>query len=256
MMFRRFTAFRVFSIAIAAMTMTLAAGLYGASASQYTPDTTTNFYGFFADGGSSSLMVGHLQSSDPTVAAELVSPQYADDFFTGFGSFTNYDFARELSYTYIDQIDEADEYMVFTGNLDFYNGVQPGYVIFLSTSQEVFILIGYHTLIDDLFGLAALTIQEGRVPVQYPGYVRMKVSDDGTLQPQSGSRPSSNTPNTAASGREFCYIEPSFAILDLNGDQLLTLDELEYWVDAVPETREMIDTMRAQGYDSVRYAGC
>lgn len=253
MMFARCSGLRVVGIVIAMMTLALGTGAHGVTAAQYTPDTTTTFYGYFADSGSSSLMLGHLQSSDPTVAAELVSPQYADDFFAGFGSFTNYDFARELSYTYIDQVDDADEYMVFSGNLDFYDGVQPGYVIFLSTSQQVFILLGYQTLIDDLFGLAALTIQQGSAPAQYPGYVRMAVTDDGDPAPQS-SQGASN--QAAASGSEFCYIEPSFETLDLNGDQRLTIDELEFWVDVVPETQQLIDTMKANGFDSVRYAGC
>src|SRR5687767_1741123 len=107
MLFTRFGRLRSFGIVIVMTIMALTVGLHGAAATQNTPDVTTRFYGYFADSGSSTLLLGQLQSGDPTVAAQLVSPQYADDFFSGFKSFTNYDFAHDLSYTYIDQIDEA-----------------------------------------------------------------------------------------------------------------------------------------------------
>ena len=244
---------RAVGVVTVIMTMTLAVGLHGATATQSTDGVETNFYGYISDTGSTSMTLAHLQADDPTFSAELVSPQYADDFFSGFGDFTNYDFAADLNFAYIDQIDEADEYMVFAGNLDFYDGVKPGYVIFLSTSQQVFIIVGYQELADDLFDLADLTIQEGAVPEEYAGYVRIEMSDDGSLAPQSGRETSGAA---TSSGNEFCYNEPAFATLDLNSDNLLTMDELDFWVDVVPETREMIATMKANGYDSVRYAGC
>jgi hypothetical protein len=261
MVFTRTSRLRTLGVIIAMMTMALAGGLHGTSAAQGTAGTTMDFYGYFADNGSSSILLGQARSTDPTFAAELVSPQYADDFFSGFEVFTDYDFASDLAYTYIDQIDEADEYMVFAGNLDSYNGVQPGYVIFLSTSQQVFVIVGYQVLIDDLFGLAALTIQQGTAPQQYAEYVRIEVSGDGTLEPQS-EQGSSNEPaasgssQPAASGNEFCRNEPNLAPFDLNGDERLTFEELEFWIDIVPEAQDLIDTMKANGYDSVRYAGC
>jgi hypothetical protein len=268
-MLRRNLHLRALGVIIAMMTMALTGGLNGTAATQGTAGTTMDFYGYFADSGSSTILLGQARSTDPTFAAELVSPQYADDFFSGFELFTNYHFASDLGYTYIDQIDEADEYMVFAGNLDSYNGVQPGYVIFLSTSQQVFVIIGYQVLINDLFGLAALTIQQGTAPQQYAEFTRIKVSDDGTLEPQSGQGTSNQTAGSssnrpagsgsnqpAASGNEFCYVEPNVAPLDLNDDQRLTIVELEFWVDVVPEAQGLIDTMKAQGFDSVRYAGC
>jgi hypothetical protein len=253
MMVKRFMRLRTVGVIMAMMIMTIAGGLHGTAATQNTAGTKIDFYGYFSDSGLSSLMLGHMQPNDPGLAAELVSPQYADDFFSSFKSFTNYDFAADLPYTYIDQIDEADEYMVFAGSLDFYDGVKPGYVIFLSTSQQVFLLIGYQEMAGDLFGLAALTIQQGTAPAQYLGYVRLEMTDDGDVASQNGGAPSNQT---EASGNEYCYIEPSFATLDLNDDERLTFDELEFWVDVVPETQQMIDTMKANGYDSVRYAGC
>lgn len=128
-------------------------------------------------------MLGHLKPGDPSLAAELVSPQYADDFFSGFKTFTNHEFAADLDPTYLDQIDEADEYMVFKGMLDLEEGIKPGYVTFLSTSQQVFLIVGYQHDAQDLFLLASQVIREGNAPLTYSTYTRVDLGAEGTIDP-------------------------------------------------------------------------
>jgi hypothetical protein len=155
-------------------------------------DVEITFYGYFSADASTALTLGHLKPENPALAGELVSPQYADDFFGGFTLFTNHEFAGDLAPGYIDQIDEADEYMVFKGNLDSVDGVKPGYLTFLSTSQQVFVIVGYQADAEALFGLAEQTIQAADAPETYADFTRIELSDASALeaeQPSSASAP-------------------------------------------------------------------
>jgi hypothetical protein len=239
--------------AVCALLLMVGFGAFGGAvaAAQSLPGTTITTYGYFADNGATVLTLVHLEADDPSLAGEMVSPRYADDFFSGFSIFTNYDFASDLGAAYIDQIDEADEYMVFKGNLDFYDGVKPGYVIMLSTSQEVFMMVGYQADADDLFDLAETVIARGDAPAKSGDFTRVELTED------SGSSGSSRS-NVVETDRlnEFCYVEPAFAPIDENGDGLLTVAEIEQWVSIVPELQGMLDSMDQNGFDAIRYVGC
>jgi hypothetical protein len=164
------------------------------ASAQALDDVEITFYGYFSADASTVLSVGHMKPANPALAGELVSPQYADDFFGGFTLFTNHEFAGDLASEYIAQIDDAEEYMVFKGTLDFVDGAKPGYLTFLSTSQQVFLIYGYQSDAADLFGLAAQIIRDGDVPTEYAGYTRMELSDAGDVdgvQPSSASKPAS-----------------------------------------------------------------
>jgi hypothetical protein len=172
--------------------MLLAVTAPGTVSAQALDDVEVTFYGYFSDDASTVLSVGHMKPGNPALAGELVSPQYADDFFSGFTLFTDHEFAGDLAPQYIAQIDDADEYMVFKGTLDFVDGAKPGYLTFLSTSQQVFIIYGYQADAADLFGLAAQIIRDGNVPTEYAEYTRIELSDaeavDG-VQRSSASAP-------------------------------------------------------------------
>ena len=146
------------------------------------------FYGYISPDEDTVISLGHLVADDPSLAAELVSPQYADDFFDGFTQFTDHEFAADLAPRYIDRIDEADEYMVFEGMLDAENGDDPGYLMFLSTEREVYVIFGYQDDAEDLFGLAAETIQAGKAPLRYLDFTRVALSEDGTVDESSRRR--------------------------------------------------------------------
>lgn len=224
----------------------LLAGLLSvpAASAQSTIDGEMHSYGYFSSDVSTSFTVIHLEPNTATLAGEMVSPQYADDFFSGFTIFTNYEFASDLDPKFIDQIDEADEYMVFSGDFDSYDGVKPGYTILLSSSQQVFLFVGYQADAEDLFGLAEQTIADKEPPAEFGDYTRMDLDN------VSGSDNGEDT------GVEFCYVEPAFALMDENGDERITIAEFEEWSDTIPEVGQMIDTMEANGYDSIRYVGC
>lgn len=140
-------------------------------------DIDITFYGYFSPDASTVLTLGQLRPDDPTLAGEIVSPAYADDFFSGFTLFSDYEFAGSLDARYLDQIDEADEYMVFEGMLDSVDGVKPGYLMFLSTSQQVFVIFGYQDAADDLFALAQEAIEAGAAPTEYGDYSRIELAD-------------------------------------------------------------------------------
>ncbi len=140
---------------------------------QTIPGTTTTTYGYFSNDHTAGLTLVKIEADDPTMAGEMVSPKYADDFFEGSTIFTDYAFASDLDPMYIDQIDESDEYMVFMGNFDFYDGVKPGYVIMLSTSHTVFVMLGYKADVGNLFDLAEAVIAHGAPPAAVGGLKRI-----------------------------------------------------------------------------------
>lgn len=223
----------------------------GLASAQNLPGVTTSSYGYFSPDASTGLTLVHLDPDDPSLAGDLVSTQYADDFFSEFSIFTDYEFASDLDASYINQVDDADEYMVFSGDFDSYDGVAPGYVILLSSSQQVFLMVGYQTDADDLFDLAAEAIEEGDAPGEFGDFFRVDL-DDFNLES------SSNQGNSSASdtGEEFCFNEPALGTFDANNDGAVTVAELEEWVAIVPEVEESLDVMDANGFDSIRYEGC
>jgi len=223
----------------------------GLASAQNLPGVTTSSYGYFSPDGSTGLTLVHLEPDDPSLAGDLVSPQYADEFFDGFTMFTDYDFAGDLDAAYINQVDDADEYMVFSGDLNSYDGIRPGYVILLSSSQQVFLMVGYQTDADDLFDLAAETISEGEAPEEFGDFFRVDL-EDFDLE-SSGSQGGFDTADT---GEEFCFNEPALGTFDANNDGAVTVTELEEWTDIFPEVEESLNVMEANGYDSIRYVGC
>jgi hypothetical protein len=214
----------------------------------------TTYYGYFSPDGSNGVMLGELISNDSTLAGELVSPRYADDFFSGFDIFSGHAFASELPARHIEQVSRADEYMVFKGQLDWFDGNAPGYVIFLSVSSKAFILIGCQRDAEDLFGLAAATVDAGRAPQTYGDFTRVPLSDTGTVS--TGSDGEQSESESQSSLNILCHEDPSIAPLDTNGDGLITLPELEEWSLVLPEANEVIANMNANGFDAIQYDDC
>lgn len=177
---QRVTLMRMLVIAAWSMTLLFVATPLTSSA-QPLDGVDITFYGYISPNVTKVLTLGHLQADDPSLAAELVSPQYADDFFGSFTQFTDYEFAADLDPQYLDRIDEADEYMVFKGMLDSVDGIKPGYLMFLSTSQQVFVIFGYQDAAEDLFHLAGQTIQASAVPQTYADFNRVDLADDGDI---------------------------------------------------------------------------
>jgi len=160
----------VFALAVTAFIAAFAAPL-GASAQD--TDFYLTFWGYVAEDESTLMLLGELEPDDPWLAAEFVSPQYGDDFFDGFGAFDDYYIADSLRSREVDQIDEADEYLVYEGDLEFEDGFDyPGYVMFLSSGGMVYIIIGFEDDRSDLFDLAEETLDEGRAPRSFDGYDR------------------------------------------------------------------------------------
>lgn len=137
------------------------------------------FYGYISSDADTVVSLGHVVPDDPSLAEELVSPQYADDFFEGFTDFTDHEFAADLAPRYVDRIDEADEYMVFEGMLEVEGDAKPGYLMFLSTDQQVFVIYAYQADAEDLFRLAEETIQVGEAPLEYSDFTRVELTDGG-----------------------------------------------------------------------------
>ncbi len=163
----------VFALAVTAFIAAFAAPL-GAFAQD--TDFYLTFWGYIAEDESTLMLLGELEPDDPDLAAEFVSPQYGDDFFDSFGAFYDYEIADSLRSREIDQIDEADEYLVYEGDLEFEDGFDyPGYVMFLSSGGMVYIIIGFEDDRSDLFDLAEETLDEGRAPRSFDGYDREEI---------------------------------------------------------------------------------
>lgn len=162
---------RVASLALV-VTACFAALAMPLAASAQDTDFELTFWGYIADDESTIMLLGELEPDDPDLAAEFVSPQYGDDFFDGFGAFDDYEITDSLSTREINQISDADEYLVYEGDLELDGDDFPGYVMFLSSDGLVFILIGFEDDKDDLFDLAEETLDEGEAPRSFDGYDR------------------------------------------------------------------------------------
>jgi hypothetical protein len=229
----------------------LGIGATPALAAQELPDLEATLYAYFREGDPESiLLLGELTSDVPGQAAEMVSPDNIDEIFAGYTTFTNYDFASNLSATHIDQIDEADEYMVFAGDLTGEAGVVPAYVMLLSASEKVFLLQGFVSNVDDFFALAALTIAEGTAPETFKDYIRVLTTDTGAATPVA-----SPVAEGSDGPRIFCHVDPNLAVADLNGDGLITVEELSTF-SGVEGVDSLIASMVQSGYEAVQYQDC
>lgn len=255
---------RLFAVIAWTITLLLFAAPVTSSA-QALEGVEATFYGYFSPDVETVVTLGHLQADDPSLAAELVSPQYADDFFSGFTLFTNHEFAADLDPRYLDQIDEADEYMVFKGMLEGAEGIKPGYLTFLSTSQQVFVIFAYQEDASSLFGLAEETIKARKAPVMFADFTRIELTDDAALE--EGSSPSrastadkpsraSNPPASSQGQGEVCLPDPNLRVFEQNGDGVITIKELRDGLAGNPEYSEQIDELVALGVTQIRYQGC
>jgi hypothetical protein len=233
----------------------LALGATPSLAAQDVSDLEGTLYAYFREGDAESvLLLGELTSDVPGLAAEMVSPDNVAAIFEGYTTFTNYDFAADLSPTYIDQIDEADEYMVFAGDFTGQTGTVPAYVVILSASDKVFLLQGFVANADDLFELAALTIAGGTAPETFKDYTRILSPAAESATPQASPVASPVSQQGSDTG-VFCHVDPNLAVADLNGDGLITIDELSTFSD-VEGVDNLIASMVQNGFDAVQYQGC
>ena len=154
-------------VALLGMALATLAGPAGAAAQDFEYYQTN--YGYFSDDGETGLMLIHIEPDEGWVASEIVSPVYAEILLQNLGILDEYWWAEDLETSYRNQVDNADEYMVFEGELDFYDGWEPGYVMLLSVDQEIFLLAGYRADVDDLFDLAEEAIDEGIGPPHLRG---------------------------------------------------------------------------------------
>lgn len=227
----------------------ISALLVGGSASAQA-DVNITYWGYFSPDASIVLTLGELTSDNPALAAELVSPQYAGDFFEGFTSFTNYDFAS-LSEEQYSQVSGADEYMVFDGDYEGSDGIKPGYLAFLSVNQKVFVIFGYQEHAEPLFGLMQQTIVEGQAPETFQDYMRINVNDLS-----GGETSSTGNGYSDEVGRTFCANDPMFAPFDLNGDNYVTQFELSTFSGLSNDLDQLLATMVENNFDSIQVSGC
>lgn len=233
--------------ALLGIAMSLLLGPAGVAAQGIDYDMTS--YGYFSDDGETGLMVIHIEPDDARLAAELVSPVYAEEILQSIGILDEYWWAETLDTGYRNQVEGADEYMVFEGELNFYDGWESGYVMLLSVDQEIFLLAGYWVDADDLFDLAEETIDEAAAPRSFEDYSRVDLDDEDL-----GS--SSNLGNnSSSSGWVLCYEDRTFADFDLDGDGVVTIDEFEVF-DGDPAVDDVIDLLEEDGYDGVQYDDC
>ena len=219
-------------------------------------DVDVTYWAYFSDDASIVLTLGELTSSDPNLAAELVSPQYADQFFTGFTLFTNYDYAT-LNPMQTAQVSGADEYMVFVGTLDGVDGPLPGLLMFLSTNQQVFVIHGYARDANFLFDLAEQTILDGRSPQNFLDFTRINTTELSDEDPVEASNSSSNTGGYSDEvGRTFCANDPMFEPFDLNGDNYVTQYEFSLVSGLSGDVDDLLQTMVDNDFDSIQVLGC
>jgi len=217
----------------------------GAAAQEFTYYQTN--YGYFSDDGETGLMFIHIEPEQGWVAAEIVSPVYAEDILQTLGILDEYWWAEDLETGYRNQVSAADEYMVFEGDLNFYNGWRPGYVMLLSVEQEIFLLAGYRADVDDLFDLAEEAIWSESAPRNFEDYTRVDLDED--LDYSSGSN------NNSSSGDLLCYEDRNLGDFDRNDDGVVTIQEFERYDDD-PAVRDVIDLLEDDGYDGVQYDNC
>lgn len=207
-------------------------------------DMTT--YGYISDDGDSALMLIHIEPYDSRLAAEIVSPVYAEDILQEIGILDEYWWAESLETRYRNQVSGADEYMVFEGELNFYDGWESGYVMLLSVDQEIFLLAGYRSDARDLFDLAEEVIWDEAAPRSFNGYTRENLDDDFGSSNNQGSR---------SSGDFLCYEDRSLRSLDFDDDGVITLDELDEFAGD-PDVDDVIEMLEDDGYDGIEYQNC
>jgi hypothetical protein len=232
-------------LALLGLILTAVPGSAGAQNFEY---YQTN-YGYFSDDGDTGFMLIHIEPDEGWVASEIVSPVYAEDFLQTIGILDEYWWAEDLATSYRNQVDNADEYMVFEGDLNFYDGWEPGYVMLLSVDQEIFFLAGYRADSDDLFDLAEETIDEGIPPRNFEDYTRVDLDDEDLGSSNNNNNQGSNI------GDVYCYEDRDFAGYDLDDDGIVTIDEFEDF-DNDPAVRDVIDLLEDDGYDGVQYDDC
>jgi hypothetical protein len=204
-------------------------------------------YLYISDDGDSALMLIHIEPYDSRLAAEFVSPAYAEDFLQEIAILDEYWWAESLETRYRNQVSGADEYMVFEGELDFYDGWDSGYVMLLSVDQEIFMLAGYRADARDLFDLAEEVIWDEAAPRSFNDYTRENLDDD-----DFGS---SNNQGSRSSGDFLCYEDRSLRSLDFDDDGVITLDELDV-LAGDPDVDDVIEMLEDDGYDGIEYENC
>ncbi|HYJ12123.1 MAG TPA: hypothetical protein VEW66_00910 [Thermomicrobiales bacterium] len=215
-------------------------------AAQADYDMTT--YGYFSDDGETALMLIHIEPYDSRLAAEFVSPAYADEFLQTIAILDEYWWAESLETRYRNQVAGADEYMVFEGELDFYDGWDPGYVMLLSVEQEIYMIAGYRADSNDLFELAEEVIDAEAPPRSFDEYTRENLDDDN-------SSSSNNNGNGTSSEDLLCYEDRALSVFDLDDDGVITIDELEEFAGD-PDVDDVIDILDDDGYDGIEYENC
>jgi hypothetical protein len=232
-------------IALLGFVLSLFSGLASVAAQDADYDMTS--YGYFSD-DEVGLMLIHIEPDDPRLAAEFVSPVYAEDFLLTIGILDEYWWAEDLEREYRNQVAGADEYMVFEGDLNFYDGWRSGYVMLLSVDQEIFLLAGYRADADELFDLAEETIDDESVPRSFDDFTRVNLDDEDL-----GS--SINQGSNSSSGDILCYEDRNLGSLDLDDDGVITVDELEVFAGD-PSVDDVIDLLEDDGYDGIEYENC
>ena len=231
-------------LALLGVVLALVAG--PASVAAQSSDYEMTSYGYFSDDGATGFILIHIEPDDPRLAAEFVSPVYAEDFLQDIGILDEYWWAEDLATGYRNQVAGADEYMVFEGELDFYDGWDPGYVMLLSVDQEIFLLAGYRTDADDLFDLAEEVIDAEAPPRTFEDYTRENLEEDLGASSSQGR---------ASSEDLLCYEDRDLRGFDLDDDGVITLDELDEFAGE-PAVDDVIDLLEDDGYDGIEYENC
>jgi hypothetical protein len=204
-------------------------------------------YEYVSDDGDTGLYLIHIEPDDPRLAAEFVSPAYAEDFLQTIGILDQYWWAEDLETRYRNQVAGADEYMVFEGDLNYYDGWEPGYVMLLSVDQEIFFLAGYRADANDLFELAEETIDAEAAPRSFDDYTRVNLDDEDLN--------SSNDRGSNSSDDLLCYEDRDLRTFDLDDDGVITVDELEVFAgDSAVD--DVIDLLEDGDYDGIEYQNC
>jgi hypothetical protein len=232
--------------ALLGFVLSMFSGLASVAAQDIDYDMTS--YGYFSDNDDIGLMLIHIEPDDPRLAAEFVSPVYAEEFLQTIGILDEYWWAEGLERGYRNQVEGADEYMVFEGDLNFYDGWEFGYVMLLSVDQEIFLLAGYQADANDLFDLAEETIDAEAVPRSFNDFTRVNLDDE-----ELGS--SNNQGSNSSSGDVLCYEDRNLRSLDFDDDGVITVDELEEFAGD-PAVDDVIDLLEDDGYDGIEYENC
>jgi hypothetical protein len=232
--------------ALLGFVLSIVSGPVGVAAQDMDYDMTS--YGYFSDDYETGLMLIHIEPYDSRLAAEFVSPDYADIFLQSIGILDEYWWAEGLETGYRNQVEGADEYMIFEGDLNFYDGWKFGYVMLLSVDQEIFLLAGYRADADDLFDLAEETIDAEAAPRSFDDFDRVNLDDEDLSSSGNGGF-------TSSSWDLLCYEDRSLRSFDLDDDGVITVDELEFFAGE-PAVDDVLDLLEYDGYDGIEYQSC